>query len=332
MTKPLLLFAIAAIAATAQPRITSAVNGADFTAAVAPGSLATIFGTGLAASAGSASALPFPTTLNGASVTVNGRAATINYASPTQINFQVPAATPTGTATVVVRNGTQASNDSLVTVAQAAIGVFGYGAGRGVIQNQDFSLNGAGNPADAGSYITVYLTGVGLTTPAVANGNAAPGGPLATPQGTGTATINGVSAPLLFLGLTPGNVGLGQANLQVPDLRTGDYPLVVTLNGRASKSVLIAVAGKPETPAGFPDGATCLTGRVDSVVFSLANKTAGFADEVVIGGIRMCPTCEIKPPLAGPFVQRLDEARENNREVDVCHFRGGLIEWLRVRR
>ena len=61
------LLLLAGLALAAQPRITAVGNGADFSAAVAPGSLASVFGTGLASSAASATAVPFPTALNGVS-------------------------------------------------------------------------------------------------------------------------------------------------------------------------------------------------------------------------------------------------------------------------
>ncbi len=59
-----------------EPRITAVVNGASFgtgPAAVAPGSIIAIAGSGLAAQTAVASALPLPTALSGASVAINGR-------------------------------------------------------------------------------------------------------------------------------------------------------------------------------------------------------------------------------------------------------------------
>lgn len=46
---------------------------------------------------------------------------------------------------------------------------------------------------------------------------------------------------MIFSGLAPGLIGVGQANVQVPSLPTNDYPLVLTVNGVSSNSVTIAV-------------------------------------------------------------------------------------------
>jgi hypothetical protein len=52
------------------------------------GSISTLFGQNLAAQTASAASLPLPLALAGTSVTVNGIAAPLFYASPGQINFQ----------------------------------------------------------------------------------------------------------------------------------------------------------------------------------------------------------------------------------------------------
>ena len=57
-----------------------------------------------------------------------------------------------------------------------------------------------------------------------------------------SATIGGEDAAVGFLGLTPGAVALGQANITVPpDLPTGDYLVIITVAGVPSNAVLISV-------------------------------------------------------------------------------------------
>jgi hypothetical protein len=63
----------------------SIVNGASFQTGVAPGSIVSIFGSSLSATTAAAPSLPLPTTLGGASVTLNGTPVPLLYASPTQI-------------------------------------------------------------------------------------------------------------------------------------------------------------------------------------------------------------------------------------------------------
>ena len=66
----------------------------------APGSIISIYGTGLAQSTDQARSYPLPMTLGGASVTVNGVPAPLFYASSTQINAQIPFETAAGNVTV----------------------------------------------------------------------------------------------------------------------------------------------------------------------------------------------------------------------------------------
>ena len=333
------LLLLAALALAAQPRITAVGNGADFSAAVAPGSLGSIFGTGLAVSAASATAVPFPTALNGVSVSFGGRAARLSYVSPTQINFQVPYGVPLGGAGVIVTNGTAASNTLQISVTATAPGVFQYGANRGVVQNQDYSLNGSANAAAAGTTIIVYLTGIGVTNPAVADGATAPGGPLAIPAAAAAATIGGAAALVQFIGLTPGNVGLAQANVQVPTVATGDQPLVISLNGVASKPVQISVLGTGtggggggSTVGGPPTGLSCVSGAVESIIYSLQYKMPGLADEITIGSTKLCATCVVKPPIFVEFVKKLESAREDKVTVDACYDGAGFVNAVQFRR
>ena len=43
--------------------------------------------------------------------------------------------------------------------------------------------------------------------------------------------------------MTPGLVGVVQANVKVPQLGPGDYPLVLTIGGVRSNAPLVTIAG-----------------------------------------------------------------------------------------
>ena len=222
---------------TAQISIGAVTNGASFTAnSLSPGSIATIFGTNLAASVGPVGSIPLPMTLGGAAVTVNGIAAPLFYAGPLQINFQVPDETRVGTASVVVSVGGSSSAPFSVSVQAASPGIFQIG-------NPDYSLNDSNNPVAAGSYIIAYLTGQGPVDNPVADGMAAPEAPLSRATSPFSATIGGQNANVFFLGLAPGYVGLAQANIEIPSLPGGSYPLVVTVDGVPGNGLLVAVSG-----------------------------------------------------------------------------------------
>jgi uncharacterized protein (TIGR03437 family) len=221
------------------------VSSASFLPKLAPGALASIAGTNLATSTPPGAATPLPTVLAEASVTVNGMAAPILYASPTLINFQVPWETTTGNAQVVVTVDGVASNTMTVPVTATAPGIFYFSSGAAIAQNHDYSLNTSSNPEHAGSFIIAYLTGSGAVTPAVTDGAATPlTGLYQIPSTVGVSvTIGGQPAPVLFAGLTPGLIALLQLDITVPSgLAAGSYPMIVTIGGQVSNSATVSVA------------------------------------------------------------------------------------------
>jgi uncharacterized protein (TIGR03437 family) len=225
------------------PAITSGGvgNAASFAPHISPGALASVFGTGFGTATAQPSA-PLPKSTGGVSVTVNGTAAPIYYASPTQINFQVPWATTTGTASVVVSVNGGNSNSISVPVTAAAPGLFYLPSGVAIVQNQDYSLNDPSNPAARGSTIIAYLTGSGPVLPAQTDGVPAPTNTLVNMTSTYSAQIGSAAAQVPFAGLAPSFIGLVQMNIVVPStLSPGTYPLTITVGGEASNSATIAV-------------------------------------------------------------------------------------------
>lgn len=230
-------------AAGAVPVVNNITDSAAYGPRVAPGSLATIFGSGLAGSTASASGFPLPTNLSGSTVSVAGTLAPLLYVSPTQINFQVPSSARAGDLNVVVNGPGGASAAFGMTVTAQAPALYQYGTNHALAQNAGGSLNSDTAPAPAGSVITVYLTGQGAVSNPVTDGTAAPTSPLSDASAAATATLGPLNAPVQFLGLTPEFAGLAQANIQVPALPAGDYPLVLTVGGLLSASVVISVSG-----------------------------------------------------------------------------------------
>jgi len=121
--------------AAAPPAISAngVVNAASFGPDMAPGSLASIFGTELADLTTSAlfdvPSGGFRRTSGGTTVSVNGVPCPLIYVSPGQINFQVPWQTPVGKQVdvQVVRDGIP-SNSQPVTFKSAAPSAFGVNA------------------------------------------------------------------------------------------------------------------------------------------------------------------------------------------------------------
>ncbi len=209
-------------------RTRALLNGASFEASVSAGSIATVQGENLANCLFEAPEYPLPQTLCGTSVTVNNRLAPLYYVSPSQINFQIPqSATPGQKLDVAVARGSEADDTDTITAPDTAVGeaspaMFSYslddGVARAILQNADGSLNGppataAGTkPLQLGNIGVLYLTGLGPTAPAVADGAPAPVDPVASTATVPEVKVNDTPQQVLFAGLTPFFAGLYQIN------------------------------------------------------------------------------------------------------------------------
>src|SRR5262245_47388529 len=81
--------------ALSQGNAVGVVSAASYKSPVAPGTIASAFGTRLATAIESAREQPLPTSLAGTTVRVNGELAPLFFVSPTQINFLIPPAAAT---------------------------------------------------------------------------------------------------------------------------------------------------------------------------------------------------------------------------------------------
>jgi uncharacterized protein (TIGR03437 family) len=207
---------------------------------LAPGGLATIYGNGLATGTATASSFPIPLSLADAAVTVNGAGAPILFASPAQINFQVPFETSAGAATIALSVKGSVVGSITAPIFAVAPGIFLQSGGNAAVVNQDGSVNGAAQPAPAGSIIAVYTTGLGSASPGVTSGAAAPSTPLSMTSSV-TASIGGMPAPVNFAGLAPGFAGLYQVNIQIPPLVTGQADVKISAPDAASNAAPIYI-------------------------------------------------------------------------------------------
>ena len=198
------------------------VNAATFTAGIAPGGLVSIFGSGLASSAGTTS------------VDVDGETATLISASAFQINVVLPLDIAPGTHQLRVKSPYGTAQQP-VTVSTVAPEIFLVGTPPvGAVENQDGSLNGPANPAARGESLMVFGTGLGSVTKS---------GPTSSANSTVTVLLNGDELPVSFAGLTPGFVGLYQVNVPIPAAIAPGSVIFLTLKegGRISNPVSIAI-------------------------------------------------------------------------------------------
>ena len=142
---------------------------------------------------------------------------------------------------VVVEYNGNVSAPMAVPVTNTMPGVFsmdGTGSGQGAIQNADGSLNGAGNPAAAGSIMVLYLEGLGVLNPAQGDGSVVPvSEPWPTLQYPVTVSVGGQPCQIVYQGPAPLSVaGMYQVNCVIsPATSSGAAAVVVTSDRRQSQ-------------------------------------------------------------------------------------------------
>lgn len=227
----------------AAPVITSVTNAASFAAdAISTGSLVSLFGSNLAPVTWSASSVPLPLSLVDTSVTINGVVAPLLFVSASQINAQVPYEVSAGSATVVVRSGGLSSAPFSISVLHAFPGLFSSGQGQAAAINDDGSANSAAAPASVGSWISVFLTGIGPLSASVDDGTAPASGQTITAAYQVSATVGGLPAQVQFAGLAPLYPGTAQVNLKIPAGAGGTSPLVIHVGGHNSNTVQLVIS------------------------------------------------------------------------------------------
>jgi uncharacterized protein (TIGR03437 family) len=143
------------------------VNDASYVPSVVAGSIAAVFGSGLSVGQSSPEvSTPLATSLAQSSFVIGGRAAPLYFASPAQVNLQIPweMAGQTGSAITATVAGV-ASNTQLVNLVPFAPGIFtmnmmGTGQGKILVANTA-QLATVGTPASRGGYVAIFCTGPG---------------------------------------------------------------------------------------------------------------------------------------------------------------------------
>lgn len=218
--------------------------GASLGAPLGPGSIVQIYGTNLSAQPNTTTSLPLPEALGGTKVIIGGKNAPLYFASPTQINAQVPVELkPNQQYQIVVSaNGALSTPDTL-QLTDVAPGIATFANGAVIAQHLDGSLVlDVKSPAKPGEIVIFYMSGLGVTDNQVPTGAASPGDILAHPTVPLKLTLNGLDAPVQFVGLTPGLVGLFQVNFKVPDAAPdGNLDLLIQQGDILSNKTILPV-------------------------------------------------------------------------------------------
>ena len=212
-------------------------NAASYQTVLAPGMLATVFGTNMAPAVQHAPAVPLPLSMQGVTVTVNGYTAPLLDVSPGQLNVQIPYETGAGTAILGVNNGGQVAYFAL-QVEAAAPGIFMTGDGN---SNLVPYAGGA-----RGQELVAFITGEGAVAPWLMTGRTPTTSDLTQLPAPGlpaSISVGGVQATIDFIGIPPGFVGVTQINFKIPaNAPVGKQPVVVTVGGVASAPVNVTVS------------------------------------------------------------------------------------------
>ena len=234
-----------ALAADSAPSYTlqGLVNGATQTpSALAPNTIATLYGTNLAFSThtvtvGDLRGGLLPNTLGGVTVYVGGFAASLFYVSPTQINFLVPYELTAGTVNVAVARQGLAGPTLRVRLNATSPGLFQWNGNYAIASHLSGRLVGPDAPAKAGEIVVVYAVGLGRTNPDTNSGRvvSAAASIVALPQLLVTIAGNPVAAKdILYAGLAPGFAGLYQINLRMPQVLPPDPEIRISVAAQAS--------------------------------------------------------------------------------------------------
>lgn len=192
-----------------------------------------------------------PMSLDGVSVTINGKPAAVSYISPTQVNVQAPTDSSLGPVQVVVKNSSGTANGTATLQAYApAFFPFVQPGGPSTtaplyvvaVNNNDSTFTAPANyypapvtsrPAKPGEWVQLWGTGFGPTNPPVPAGQiVSVGSPLADLTKL-QVQIGGVPATVQYAGL--GYAGDYQINVLIPALPDGDWLIVATINGVTSQ-------------------------------------------------------------------------------------------------
>jgi uncharacterized protein (TIGR03437 family) len=234
--------------------VVSAASGSP--AALAPNSLASIYGTGLsfverAITAADILAGELPTMLSGTGVRVlvGGLPAHIYYVSPVQVNFLIPSNLRPALVTVqLVRDGTAGPAVS-VTLREEAPALFQLDLATIVASHADYSLVSEQAPARSGEWVILWATGLGPVTPPATYGKIPTQAAQLQQLARFQVRLDGIPvAPerIGYAGVAPGWGGLYQINVRLPDEARANPEIRIAVGDEASPADLRIWTGPAE--------------------------------------------------------------------------------------
>ena len=213
-------------------------------------SIMSVYGTDLATGTDVAATVPVPTSLDGNTVTVTdsdsvARPAPLYFVSPSQINFEIPADTAAGTATVTIQNQNGTIQSAVIQIGSVSPGIFELN-GSGLVAAWVLPVvSGAQQPLQP-----VYLLVSGNVVALPVSLGPSTEQVYLEIYGTGfrnaknfTATVGGLSVPVLGAAASQ-FVGEDQVNIgPLPQALAGQgsVNIVITADGLVANTVNVTI-------------------------------------------------------------------------------------------
>jgi uncharacterized protein (TIGR03437 family) len=216
------------------PRPLQVSNAAAETGTVAPGSIASLFGTNVADSTARSTSNPLPQSMGGVSLVCAGRILPLLYVSPDQINFQVASDLDPGDYQLEIHLASGPLRTVAFTVARDAPGLF-------TAIRLDGSAPTEDAPARPGERLLVYGTGFGPYADPLPDGFLAPTAPPYPLADSLQAVAGGRNLAPDFAGAAPALAGVALVQVQLPDdlPAGGSINLQVVVGGVESNTLVI---------------------------------------------------------------------------------------------
>ncbi len=221
------------------------INAAGITpqAAVAAGSVVSVFGSDLAGTTAVGPTALLAQTVAGVTVTVGTQMLPLFFVSPGQINLYLPSSMPLGQQILTVSWPGEPNAQASFQVVTEAPGIFAASVTNGVtfglVLRSDGTLVTSDTPVHAGETLTLLGTGFGPTLPARPDGFAVPASPAYLLTDPVSVQLGAVSVTPAKSFAWPGTAGVDAVQFVVP---TGlpaatNVAMTVTVNKALSNTV-----------------------------------------------------------------------------------------------
>jgi uncharacterized protein (TIGR03437 family) len=162
------------------------------------------------------------------------------------VNAQLPFGLNPGTPyQVIVGAGNAIIPPTTLAINSVEPGVAANTDGSTVALHENGDSITANSPALPGETISVFLGGLGRTTPDVPAGTASPADPLATVVSPVSASLDDRGVNVISANLSPGLVGVYQVRLTIPaDMTAGNKTLVIIQNDREANRTTIPIGSR----------------------------------------------------------------------------------------